>query len=418
MRRNTIALLVALTLYGCTTESPQEPVDARHWLKGNLHTHSFWSDGDDYPEMVIDWYKSRDYDFIALSDHNVLAAGERFINIAEKGGEELFERYRQRFPDWAEDKREGESHLARLKTFDEYRGRLEEPGSFLIIQAEEITDSYDSRSIHVNATHIAERIEPQGGTSVADVMQRNVDAVLAQRERLGQPMMPHINHPNFGWAVTVEDLIMLEGERFFEVYNGHPLVHNEGDDDRVGTERMWDILLSERISRGEDLMYGIAVDDAHNFHDLDGEHSNPGRGWVMVSTDSLEPEAIVLAMEAGDFYGSSGVTLADIAKDATGLSLRIEAEEGVDYQTVFIGTRSGYDTTKEEIEAVDAAVRFRYSDEIGEVLTTIPGTSPRYTFDGDELYVRAKVTSSKQKENPYSEGELEAAWVQPVIVER
>ena len=22
-----------------------------HWFKGNLHTHSFWSDGDDFPEM-------------------------------------------------------------------------------------------------------------------------------------------------------------------------------------------------------------------------------------------------------------------------------------------------------------------------------------------------------------------------------
>src|SRR5205814_702981 len=27
------------------------------WWKGNLHTHSFWSDGDDFPEMIADWYK-------------------------------------------------------------------------------------------------------------------------------------------------------------------------------------------------------------------------------------------------------------------------------------------------------------------------------------------------------------------------
>ena len=36
-------------------------------------------------------------------------------------------------------------------------------------------------------------------------------------------MFPHINHPNFVWAMTAEDLIIaLEGEQFFEVYNGHP----------------------------------------------------------------------------------------------------------------------------------------------------------------------------------------------------
>ena len=28
--------------------------DAPWFWKGNLHTHSFWSDGDDFPEMVAD----------------------------------------------------------------------------------------------------------------------------------------------------------------------------------------------------------------------------------------------------------------------------------------------------------------------------------------------------------------------------
>jgi len=48
---------------------------APRWWKGNLHTHTLWSDGDDFPEMVVDWYKSRGYDFLALSDHNVLQEG-------------------------------------------------------------------------------------------------------------------------------------------------------------------------------------------------------------------------------------------------------------------------------------------------------------------------------------------------------
>ena len=48
---------------------------AVRWWKGNLHTHTLWSDGDDFPEMVVDWYKSRGYDFLALSDHNTLQLG-------------------------------------------------------------------------------------------------------------------------------------------------------------------------------------------------------------------------------------------------------------------------------------------------------------------------------------------------------
>jgi len=48
-------------------------VNDQHWQNGNLHTHSVWSDGDDFPEMIIDWYKENDYQFIALSDHNTIA---------------------------------------------------------------------------------------------------------------------------------------------------------------------------------------------------------------------------------------------------------------------------------------------------------------------------------------------------------
>lgn len=32
---------------------------ARHWWKGSLYTHSFRSDGDHFPEMVVQWYKQQ-----------------------------------------------------------------------------------------------------------------------------------------------------------------------------------------------------------------------------------------------------------------------------------------------------------------------------------------------------------------------
>src|SRR4051794_5106800 len=47
---------------------PSRP--APRWWKGNLHTHTLWSDGDDFPEMVAEWYRTHDYNFLALSDHN------------------------------------------------------------------------------------------------------------------------------------------------------------------------------------------------------------------------------------------------------------------------------------------------------------------------------------------------------------
>ena len=69
-----------IVLFGCGTES------GARWWKGNLHTHSLWSDGDEYPEVVVDWYKSSGYDFVALSDHNTLAVGDRWIDAAGSAG--------------------------------------------------------------------------------------------------------------------------------------------------------------------------------------------------------------------------------------------------------------------------------------------------------------------------------------------
>ena len=53
------------------------------WLKGNLHTHSLWSDGDDFPDMIADWYKRHGYHFLTLSDHNVLSIGEKWLPVRE-----------------------------------------------------------------------------------------------------------------------------------------------------------------------------------------------------------------------------------------------------------------------------------------------------------------------------------------------
>ena len=41
------------------------------WLKGNLHSHSNFSDGKLTPEEMKEAYKSHGYDFLAVSDHDI-----------------------------------------------------------------------------------------------------------------------------------------------------------------------------------------------------------------------------------------------------------------------------------------------------------------------------------------------------------
>jgi hypothetical protein len=394
---------------------------AARWWKGNLHTHSLWSDGDDYPEMIAAWYRDQGYHFLALSDHNTLHEGQRWISATtNRAGGSVLEKYRTRFgTNWVERRSRDGVDEVRLKTLPEFRSLLEEPGRFLMIPAEEITSGYLSFPVHINVTNVRDKIAPAGGTNVTDVIQRTVNGVLAQRAATGQPMFPHINHPNFGWGITAEDLVPVQGERFFEVYNGHPMVHNDGDATHASLDRMWDILLTWRLGiLGLPPMYGLAVDDSHSYHAESVSLSNPGRGWVMVRSVHLTAESLIRALEDGDFYASSGVRLEDVRRTGNRLQLVISPDPGATYRTRFIGTRRGFKPTREPYRSASGELlrlTHRYDDDVGEVLAEVDGLTSAYEFGGDELYVRAKVVSSRLKANPYRPGEVEAAWTQPVI---
>jgi hypothetical protein len=49
------------------------------------------------------------------------------------------------------------------------------------------------------------------------------------------------------------------------------------------------------------------------------------------------------------------------------------------------------------------------------VLASAKGTKAEYILKGDELYVRARVTSSKPMQSSPVGGEVEKAWTQPLI---
>jgi hypothetical protein len=382
----SILLLSSLTSFSQSKSS---------WFKGNLHTHSLWSDGDDYPEMIMQWYKSHGYNFVALTDHNILAEGEKWIKVpANKVHEDAFKGYLDKYgAKWVVYQTDSGRTEVRLKTLEQYRSLFEDK-KFLILKAEEITDRFEKKPIHINATNIQSLIEPQHGTSVLDVMQRNIDAVNKHRDESGVPMFAHINHPNFGYGVSVEDMIALRGERFFEVYNGHPLVHNYGDSSHVSTEEMWDKINIAYSRDNKPLMYGLATDDSHNYHQVGLKYSNAGRGWVMVHADSLKPSSLIQALESGNFYSTTGVIIKEIHINNNSLSLKIDAQSGVVYTTEFIGVRKG--------------------EERSRVIKTIKGNSASCKLTSEYIFVRARITSSKKKDNPFQEGDVEMAWIQPL----
>ncbi|MGB7208752.1 MAG: CehA/McbA family metallohydrolase [Pyrinomonadaceae bacterium] len=299
------------------------------WYKGNTHAHTLNSDGDSTPDDVVKWYRENGYNFLVLTDHNFLTKVDALnaLHGADK--------------------------------------------QFLVIKGEEVTDRFGDKPIHINGLDLEKEIQPQGGNSVSDVIQRNVDAI---REVKG---VPHINHPNFGWSITAEDLKKVRNNKLFEIYNGHPLVNNLGGGDQPGLEEVWDIILTN----GQ-LLYGIAVDDAHHFkRPWDKTASKPGQGWIVVRTTSLSSQAILAAMESGEFYASTGVELSDYQANEKSITITIKEERTSKYRVQFIGNG-------------------------GRVLSEAVKSPAVYTIKGNEGYVRAKVIESNGK----------FAWTQPVMI--
>jgi hypothetical protein len=350
-----IVVAVALVLPGASEAA---------WFRGNTHTHTLNSDGNASPDVVVRWYREHGYQFVVITDHDFL------------------------------------TDTAPLQALFGAEGR------FLVIPGEELTQttmdgdparSGGRRSGHVTAINVSRLVLPVGedqgivgrvapkGTTLAQTFAENIARI---REAGG---IAQINHPNFLWSVGVEDMADLPDGTLFELWNGHPLINNlGGTDDRghtsLSTEALWDALLT----RGRRI-WGVASDDSHDYYDLQNPDSpGPGRGWIFVRAERLTPGDIVGALQRGDFYASTGVTLEDYVASEREIAIVILA--GARFGNRVIPTSSRYLT--------------RFIGKGGRVLAEVPGVRPRYTIRGDEGYVRAVIIDSNGRK----------AWTQPVFV--
>lgn len=270
------------------------------WYKGNIHTHSTESDGDEEPAKIVSWYRRHGYDFLVLSDHN---------------------------------------HLTLLE-YSEGQRRFKKP---LMIPGEELSAVGQNRGrsvpIHINGIGISRVIEPIETGHVVSTIQANVNAILDAGG------IASINHPNFHWAFDHHEICQVNGASLIEVFNGHPWVNNGGGPGKFSTEQIWDGILSS----GK-LIFAAATDDAHHYHDFHPSMSNPGRGWIAVRTSEFSIEAIVDAISEGSFYASTGVVLEEVCTSPEMVSFQIKQEQDFTYQTTFIGCNGSELTTTDSLE--------------------------------------------------------------------
>lgn len=319
------------------------------WFKGNTHAHSLNSDGDVPVDDVVRWYRGHGYHFTFITEH------EYFTDVAP------------------------------------LNAMFAGANRFLVIAGQEVTqrvtDSAHTggvRQAHVNALGASRLVPTLGvsnvatGMTIAQTYARNGAAIRSA----GGIMQ--VNHPNFIWSVTLGDMMDLPDSALFELWNGHPVVYNLGGTDSTGqvmlsTEARWDSVLS----RGK-LLFGVADDDSHSFKPEDAgdpDLARPGRAWIWVRADTLSRDAIMRALQRGDFYASTGITLRDLRITPDEYRLEIAPAGDRRYLTEFIGKH-------------------------GRVLATSNALRPSYRPVGGEGYVRARVSDSSGR----------AAWTQPIML--
>jgi len=277
------------------------------WVKGNTHTHTNLSDGDEYPQRVARWYQDHGYHFLFITDHDMVTAT---LALDADGNRD----------------------------------------DFIVIPGDEISLTFQKRQGHVCALNPKRLPVAQAGASMSETLQNAVDGA----HQAGAIAV--VNHPNRKWSINAEDMRMLRGVHHFEVFNLQRDSNNFSAGGKPGMEETWDTLLSGGI-----LLYGVASDDAHDFlGEFLPSRDHPGKGWVVVRVGELTPEAVCAGLEKGVFYASTGVELGDLQVTEKEYRLSIKPYRDTAYTTQFIGKNGAI---LKEVFGLEATYAFKGDEQ-------------------------------------------------------
>ena len=432
-RRGFIAGALAFGgMAGCLTRFAD---NGKRWYKGNLHMHTFWSDGKAFPEEAVLWYKEHGYNFIGISDHNVFQQDpDRWVACDGPGGKrgkvgaKYAEKYLKAFPDAPKRKDKDGRTLIRLKTFGELAKAYGEAGEFLLVPNVEATRKTTlgngrEHRLHMNYVNLPELLpsyREKGfnasvkGKTVSGFLGEHLSETEALARKTGSPHLFILNHPIWTWYdVGPEAFIDNPGVRFFELCNnGSPYAPGEGlPSDGFDTDRLWDVVNAFRARRGQPLLYGIGTDDTHYYCGEESRMLMPGNAWSLVRAPALTADDLIAAMLEGDFVTCEMLEPEDVWFDrgAGRLSVSVAAKAGVARTIKFIVTKKDFSekpvrtvtvkpAEKKNLAAFERTIAI-YDGKIGMTAKTTKGAPGEalvasYTLGPDDLYVRARIEES------------------------
>jgi len=234
-------------------------------------------------------------------------------------------------------------------------GELQAPAESVVTL---IPSEEDTGSTHLNALGITTPIDE------SQSLQDRIDDVVAQGG------IAIINHPRLSSNLTSRDMEALTGYSGMEIYNAFAATLCPSLEEST---EMLDFVNTYRVQSGLDLIWGFAVDDAHQMEDL-------GRAYVVTKAAHSDTNSIIASLRNGSFYSSTGATIEEIRVVADREIVVTASEES----TVTFIAKGGTIVHR----------------------TDVPSSSASYHVQGDEGYVRVEV------DNPSGR-----AWSQPMKVD-
>ena len=252
--------------------------ESKNYYKANLHCHTTRSDGRATPEQVKEEYKKRGYSAVAFTDHDHLLncshlTDESFVAIngfeLSVAGRKIDEAYSPR----------PSSVMAHINFLSK------DPDCDVTPCYHDKYDWYKFEDLR----HLVKYDEPY--TRVYSHEGIN-DMIRIGHER---GFLITLNHPNWSFQ-TAEDYLGYKDLDFIEVYNTGTILSGHHDDEAA---------LDNMMKAGKRI-FPVAADDNHNIHGFEGSLTDSFRGWVMINSERLGYGELMSALEAGNFYASTG----------------------------------------------------------------------------------------------------------------
>lgn len=290
------------------------------FYKANLHAHTTLSDGKLTPEQLKDFYLAHGYSVVAYTDHRHYAYHKQLCD----------------------------GHFLALAAYEvDINEWPKRPGDFSRVKTYHI-NLYDCDPETNSEEKARQSILPERRYEDINYINRFID------EMRGRGFISCYNHPY--WSLQdYDDYKDLRGCFAMEIYN-----HGCEIDGLYGYHPQ---AYDEMLRTGARL-FCLATDDNHNAHPADSPLCDSFGGFTMIKAPALRYGDIMQALQAGNFYSSTGPLLEELSLEGKTLRIRCSPVEKI--YVITEGRRCYYEVANP-----------------GETIT-----EAEFTLKGDEGYIR------------------------------